>query len=209
MSLLSSVGDLFTKALPWVSAGLGLLSTVKSYQSAKAVEKQGAFNADVWRAEAAANWRSYEDKAQIMRHEQRIFNETQKANYAKSGVALEGTPILVLNDIIYRQKLDETALYHEASAQDAKLKRQGAQAEWQAYNEASAIRSQALSNFGSSLLGASGRVMYGDPWTSSDDEKVKAKATKAPTKVTRPNYTRAQANAVPGGSGWRPVQAAR
>lgn len=117
--------------------------------------------------------------------------------------------MIVVNDIVAQQQLDQTALYHEASAADARLKREASLAQWQSHNQASSIRSQALANFGSSLLGAAGRVTYGNPWTSSDDEKVTQQATSKPARVTKPRYTRAQANAVPGGAGWRPIQAAR
>jgi hypothetical protein len=209
MSLLSTVGSIFTKALPWVSAGLGLLSTVKSYQGASALEKQAGFNAEVWRDEAAASWRSYQDKAQILRNEQRLFNQTQTANYAKSGVTLEGTPMEVLNDFIYRQSLDQHALYDTAVAEDKRRKTEAANAIWQAHGQANAMRTQALSNFGATLINSTGRVNYGAPWTPEDDAAVTEAATATPRRVTRPNYSRAQANAVPGGAGWRPVTAAR
>jgi hypothetical protein len=208
MSLLSTVGSIFTKALPLVSVGLGLLSTVKQYQGAKALEKQGEFNAGVFREEASAAWRSYEDRAMVMRDEQRRLNQEQLANYAKSGVTLEGTPMAVLSDMIYRQSLDKTALYNTAVAEDKRLKRQGAQEEWQAHVQSSAARNNALANFGSTLISSSGRVVYETPWTSTDDAKVKKSASKAaPVKRTTstPRYTRAQANAVPGASGWRPI----
>lgn len=204
MSLLSTVGSIFTKALPWVAAGVGLLSTVKQYQGAKAIEKEGEFNAQVFLDESAAAWRSYEDKAAILRDEQRRENAAARTGYAKSGVALEGTPMTVLSDFVYRQSLDQTALYNTAVAQDKSLKTKGALVQWQAYNQAGALRSQALGNFGASLISTAGRVQYPTPWTKADDTAVVESAKTAP-RVTRPNYSRAQANAVPGASGWRPV----
>ena len=209
MTLINTIGSMFTKALPWVSAGLGLLSTVKSYQGANALEKQAGFNAEVWRDEAAASWRSYQDKAQILRDEQRLFNQTQTANYAKSGVTLEGTPMVVLNDFIYRESLDQNALYNTAVAEDKRRRAEAANAIWQAHGQANAVRAQALSNFGATLINSADRVNFGAPWTRSDDAAVVEAATSAPLRVTRPNYSRAQANAVPGGAGWRPITAGR
>ena len=201
MALLDTIGNLFTKALPWVSAGVGLLSAVKSYDAAGQVEKQGRINAQIERSDAVAYWRSYEDRAAIMRNEQRRFTATQRTNYAKSGVVFEGTPMEVLNDISYHQTLDLQAMRSEADANWRKAQTSANVTEWQCYQQGSATRTQALSNFGSTLL--TSQLSYGKPWKSSDTAKVK-KAAAAP--ASTPRYTRQQANAVPGGRGWRPVR---
>lgn len=200
-----SLGTFLTNALPWVTAGIQLLSTVKSYQSAKAIEKQGDFNRKVWEDEALASWRAYEDQAAILRDEQRMYLETAKAGYAKSGVILSGTPIEVLNDMVYRQERDQMALHNQAVAEHKRRSREAAQAEWQAHMQGNAIRSQALGNFGASLISTVGRYDYGSLWSKKSDEAHAATvAPTAPTKGKR--YTTAQANAVPGARGWRPVR---
>lgn len=203
MSLLTTVGTLITKALPWVSAGIGLLSTVKQYQGAKAIEKEGAFNRAVFDDEAAAAWRSYEDRASILREQHRIENAAARANYAKSGVTLSGSPMVALLAFKRRQEADERALYNTAVAGDRQIRSKGAMAEWQAINTANSVRSQALGNFGASLLSTAGRISYATPWTSADDDKLVAETPTA--RATKPRYTRSQANAVPGGRGWRPM----
>lgn len=204
MSVVSAIGDIITKALPFVSAGLGLLSTVKSYQGAKAIEQQGQYNTEVYNDEAAAAWRAYQDRAAIQRDDQRRANATAVTQYAKSGVTMTGSAMDVLNDMVYRQKLDNTALYDTAAVDSKRLRTQAVQAEWQAHNQANAVRSQALTNFGSTLLGTADKLYYGNPWTSKTDDKVVASIEAAPK--SKANYTRAQANAVPGASGWRPIQ---
>lgn len=199
MSLLD-VGTMFTKALPWLQVGLNLFSTVKSLDSASAVESQGRYNAQARLEEADAVWRAYEDRAAILREQQSRFTATQTANYAKSGVTMQGTPMLVLNDMVYRQHLDQVALYDTANVEYKRLVNESHMLEWQAYQEGSSVRDQALANFGSSLL--STQSQFGLPWTKKTTDEVVSTATPAPRK---PNYTPAEANAVPGGRGWRPM----
>lgn len=201
MGLIADVGSIFTKALPWVTAGINLLSTVESYQGAKAVENQGRYNAELLRDEADAAWVSYTDKANVLREQQRLFVATQRTNYAKSGVTLEGTPMLVLNDIVAKHRLDQVAAYHTAQADYTHDIRAARLTEWQGYQQADAIRSGALSQFGASLVAS--KLRYPVPWTDKDTDEVQAAAVEA---ASAPRYTRAQANAVPGGAGWRPMR---
>lgn len=201
MALLDEVGSIFTKALPWVSAGINLLSTVKAYQGANAIEKQGQYNAQQMREEADAGWTAYRDKAAILTEQQRLFYATQRTNYLKSGVELQGTPMAVLADIVHRQRMDQVALYHTAQADYIHDVKAARLAEWQGYQEADAVRSKALSNFGASLI--SSKLSYPVPWQPADTTAV----VDAATSSSGPHYTPAQANAVPGASGWRPARA--
>lgn len=154
MDFLATIGKLFADAAPWIAAGTGLLSTISNFQGAGAIEEQGRINREMYEAEAAATWRAYEDRASIMAHEQRLFYATQRTAYAKSGVEIQGSPMEMLNDIIYRQGQDRRALYTTAVAERKKLLTQANLDEWQGYQQGSAIRTQALSNFGSTLLSA-------------------------------------------------------
>lgn len=164
MSLLTTIGDLFVKATPWISLGSNLLSTVKSFDAAKDIEKAGTFNRKVFEDEAAASWQAYEDQAAVLRHEQRVFYGEQQNKYAVSGVALEGTPMLVLNDILARQELDQTALESQAKVEWTSRLNKGALAEWEAYQQGAAMRSGALTNLTSTLL--SQDIRY--PWRASE-----------------------------------------
>lgn len=197
-----SVGAMFKAALPWISTGLNLLSTVKQYQAASTIEKQGKFNAQVFRDEAAAAWRSYNDQAAIQRHEQRLFQGAARAAYGKAGVAMEGTPMEMLADIVYRQELDQVALFNTAAVGQKKLAREAAMAEWRGYQEGSAIRSQALGAFGTALLAPTYR--YGTPWTGADTSDAASRASSAP--AARRVSPAARGNQVPGARGWRPVR---
>jgi len=174
---LSTVGTLFRNAAPWISTGLSLLSTVKSFEAANQIENEGQFNRATFEAEAVAVWRSYQDRADILYHEQNLFTGAQTANYAKSGVALQGSAMEVLNDITYRQNLDQRALFSEGKAEATSRLNKGSLAEWQAYQSGAATRTNAIGNLGSTLLNASGRVYFPTPWTSSDTEKVEKEAT--------------------------------
>lgn len=205
--LFSTVGSLITKALPWISAGVGLLSTVKSYQQARAVEKEGAFNSEVWQAEAVASWRAHEDKAMVLRDQQRRFLGAQRTNYAKSGVTLSGTPMTVLNEIVYMQGLDQQAQYNTAVADRTRRLTEATTAQWQAHMQGNAIRTQALSNFGATLINTAGRINYGAGVAQQEEDQMIAAGQSAP--ASKRKYTTAQANAVPGARGWRPLTAVR
>lgn len=41
MAVFSTIGDIFRTAAPWISVGANLLATVKQFESAKAIERQG------------------------------------------------------------------------------------------------------------------------------------------------------------------------
>ena len=110
---------------------------------------------------------------------------------------MAGSPMEVLNEMVYQQGLDSQALYHTAVADDKKLKTQGALAEWEAYQKGSAIRTQALGNFGSSLL--TNQLRYPVGWDKKTTDAVVANVDEA----AAPRYSRAEANAVPGSSGLR------
>ena len=196
---LETIGRLFTSAAPWISAGMNLLSTVKAFQGAGALEKEGRFNREVYEDEARQSWVAYEDQAAILQHQQRYFRETARTGFLKSGVEMQGSPMEVLNEIVYQQSLDQTAMYHTAQAGYRKLMNQGAMAEWQAYEQGSAIRSQALGNFGSSLL--TSQLRYPAGWDKRTTDGVVAGVDSAPPAAS--NYTRAEANAVPGRGGVR------
>lgn len=200
MSLLD-VGKMFSNALPWLQVGFDLFSTVRSVQGAGAIEAEGRYNAQAKQEEADAAWRAYEDRAAILRDQQGRFLATQTTNFAKSGVTLQGTPMEVLNDMVYRQHLDQVALYDTASVEYKRTVNEGHMAEWQAYQRASSVRDQAFSNFGASLL--STQTQFAAPWTKSTTDAVTAAA--AP-ETAGPHYTQAEANAVPGSRGWRPMR---
>lgn len=204
MSALSTIAKVFSNALPLVQTGLALFSTVKGYQAASAIEDEAKFNIRVFDAEREAAWRAYNDEASILRHEQDMFMSTQVAAYGKSGVMMAGSPMEVLADMTYRQQLDQTALYNRADVEQKKLQRQAHLAEWQAYQQASAVRTKSLANLGVTLMDANYR--YGSMWSSSDREKVEKAAASSPKRAPAPRYTKQQANAVPGARGWRPVR---
>jgi hypothetical protein len=72
-------------------------------------------------------------------------------------------------------------------------------AEWEAYQKGSSIRTQALGNFGSSLL--TSQLRYPVGWGKETTDAVVANVEAAP--VRRSNYTSTEANAVPGRTGLR------
>lgn len=207
---IEAIGNLFRAATPWVSLGVNLLSTVKQFDAAKASEKFGEYNREVFEREAAASWHNYQDRATIMQREHMLFRAQQSTAYSKAGVAVSGSAIEVLNDIVYQQELDQRALYSEAVVERASRLNRGAVMEWQAYQEGAGIRSKALSNFAATLMDPD--IRY--PWRSQDTQQYVSQAAGpgAPqgsggspmATTTGPNYTRAQANAVPGRRGWRP-----
>ena len=184
--MFEQIGELFRTATPWISAGMNLLSTVKAFEAAGDVERVGAFNRKVFEDEAAAVWRSYEDRATILTNEQRQFYAEQRAAYAKSGVEIQGSAVEVLKDIVYRQELDQVALRNEAVAERLSRLNKGAVAEWQAQQEGSGIRARALSNFAASLL---------DPATPSLWQ----------SSLPPPEQAAPQPTVGPARRGWRPV----
>ncbi|MCB1631039.1 MAG: hypothetical protein KDI23_04360 [Pseudomonadales bacterium] len=143
MAVFSTIGDIFRTAAPWISVGANLLATVKQFESAKAIERQGAFNRGVFEAEGAAIWENYEDRAAILQAQQRRLRGEQAAAYAKSGVTLAGSPALVMAETLYLQELDQSAMYRQAVADRQSALNKGALAEWEAQQQGAAVRADA------------------------------------------------------------------
>lgn len=143
MSVFSTIGDIFTKAAPWISVGANLLSTVKQLESAKAIERQGTFNRGVFEQEGLAIWSNYEDRAAIMRNQQRQLRAEQATAFAKSGVTLAGSPAYVMAETLYLQELDQSAMYKQAVADRQSAVNKGELAAWEAQQQGAATRSQA------------------------------------------------------------------
>jgi hypothetical protein len=166
MEFLAAVGRIFNNALPWVSAGLGLLSTVKQFGAAGNIEKQGRINRGILELEAVYAWRAQEDKANEERYQQNLFYGAQVSAYGKSGVFMEGTPMGVLSDI----EQDNLARLHGAESEQSKLAAEAAKVEFVAYQQGSSTRAEALGNLGATLL--TSNLRYPLTWDETERKAI-------------------------------------
>jgi hypothetical protein len=170
MEFLAAVGRIFNNALPWVSAGLGLLSTVKQFGAAGNIEKQGRINRGILELEAVYAWRAQEDKANEERYQQNLFYGAQVSAYGKSGVFMEGTPMGVLSDIVDRFEQDNLARLHGAESEQSKLAAEAAKVEFVAYQQGSSTRAEALGNLGATLL--TSNLRYPLTWDETERKAI-------------------------------------
>ena len=101
-------------------AGLGLMGAGTVYSAIQ--QKQMAdYNADIIRTEAEAE--AERAKIEEARHREKInkFMGTQRAMYGKSGLSMEGSPLLVMEETAAQGELDAMLIRQAGQARVAEL----------------------------------------------------------------------------------------
>ena len=101
---------------PEVAAAAALagtaISAVGAIQQGKAAKKAAEYNAAVQRNQAIAARQKAEFDADRARAQAAALRSKQRTAFAKGGVALEGTPLLVLEQTAEAQELDAQAILY-------------------------------------------------------------------------------------------------
>lgn len=113
-----------TIALMAVIAGAGV-SAYSSYQQGKAEDRLHKFNANQREVEAMTSERDGRVMANSQRAQSAALLSKQRAMYAKSGVVLEGTPLLVQADTASNLEMEALEIERTANI-DAHRNRMGA-----------------------------------------------------------------------------------
>jgi hypothetical protein len=140
--LASTLGDLLYEGVSWYSATEAAKAYDKAGQSAADVY---GGNADLFSAEAAQVRQRAQQQQVRMQYNGLRFMATQRTNYLKSGVTLEGSPLIVIketNDLI---KMSINDMMSQAESQASNLEKQAANEKLKAKAAQDAAAAQAKS----------------------------------------------------------------
>lgn len=133
-----------------IGTGIGV---VGSMQAADAAESAAAAEANEKRAMARKEQETAAENARRAEQEKKRLIAGQRASLARSGLAMEGTPLAVLGETSRTLELDILDIGHQAAMQSRALRAGARVAEFEGASTASSLRTQAAAD-GLSGLGS-------------------------------------------------------
>lgn len=128
-----------------VATGVGTYMSVQGQRNAAAAaEKTADYNAKIQRAQAMQEGEAAAENARRKARENARIIGRQRAIIAQSGLAMEGTPLAVLGETTSMLQRDILDMGYEASNRMRTLQASANMGLWQGKNQASALRTEAL-----------------------------------------------------------------
>lgn len=154
---------------PAAAAVTSLVGTGISFfgkrQQAQATEQAAQYNANVARQQAGYQTKVTAENARRRQTQNARAISAQRAALAQSGLAPQGTPIVQLGSTAGLLQQEIFDLGHQASIASRKLLSEASMTQWQAGQQAGALRTESLATLGSGVtnatlgyLSATGRI---------------------------------------------------
>src|SRR3990167_4511580 len=159
-ALAGSIGGAKGASLPALSLGIflvgagSLFGAVSSMQAGRAAQQNSAMQAELFRREAEQRRQISERDAEAFRKRQSRLQGTLRARIGGSGVTMEGTPLMVAEDIAAESELQRLRILHGGAADESRLLTQASLERFAGQN----ARRQGNLRAGSLLLKGAGQM---------------------------------------------------
>lgn len=148
----------FTALLGLMAAGT-MVSAAGQIQAGRSAQAMADYNAQVDRNNATAAKQSAKYDADRMRENTRKLLSTQRARFAKGGVAFEGTPLLVMEQTARDAAMDASAIEYEGAVKAGGYESAATMSQYEGRTARQASTTRAFSTLltgGAQVLGQSG-----------------------------------------------------
>ena len=135
------------------AVGTGV-SVISSMQQGKAGQQQANLQAELYNREATQKRQQSEADAELFRRRQSALQGSLRARVGGQGVTMEGTPLMVAEDLASEGELQRLRILHGGIADESRLRFQGDLSNFQG----AAARRQGNLRAGSSLLKGAGQL---------------------------------------------------
>ena len=135
------------------AVGTGV-SVISSMQQGKAGQQQANLQAELYNREATQKRQQSEADAELFRRRQSALQGSLRARVGGQGVTMEGTPLMVAEDLASEGELQRLRILHGGIADESRLRFQGDLSRY----KGDAERQQGTLRAGSYLLKGAGQL---------------------------------------------------